>query len=109
MRCAGCHGCGGAYASHPRAPREPVSIVLALLIDRWWGEPPARFHPVVWMGYYLRRAGRGLPNHGPGMAFALGALWWLVGAGLVTAVYGFADVEIAKLPLWLNVVLTALL
>jgi adenosylcobinamide-phosphate synthase len=86
-----------------------VSIVLALLIDRWWGEPPARFHPVVWMGYYLRRAGRGLPNHGPGMAFALGALWWLVGAGLVTAVYGLADVEIAKLPLWLNIVLTALL
>jgi adenosylcobinamide-phosphate synthase len=86
-----------------------VSIVLALLIDRWWGEPPARFHPVVWMGYYLRRAGRGLPNHRAGMAFALGAVLWLVGAGVVTAVYGLAEVEMAKLPLWLNAMLTALL
>jgi adenosylcobinamide-phosphate synthase len=61
------------------------------------------------MGYYLRRAGRGLPNRSPGAAFALGALRWVVGAGLVTAVYGLADVEIAKLPLWLNLALTALL
>lgn len=86
-----------------------MSIILALLIDHWWGEPPARIHPVVWMGCYLRRAGRGLPNHGPGVAFALGALWWLVGAGLFALGYGIAGVEIAKLPLWLNVGLTALL
>src|SRR6266436_10148755 len=109
MRCAGCHGCGGAHASHPWAARVPVSIILALLIDRWWGEPPARFHPVVWMGSYLKRAGRGLPDRGPRMAFFLGTLYWLAGAALVAAAYGVAGAESAKLPPWLDIVLTAVL
>jgi adenosylcobinamide-phosphate synthase len=83
--------------------------MLALLIDRWWGEPPAPIHPVVWMGYYLKRIGRDLPNHTPGMAFIFGTLGWLVGAGLVAAAYAFAGLELAKLPGWLDVILTALL
>jgi adenosylcobinamide-phosphate synthase len=86
-----------------------VSIVLALLIDRWWGEPPARIHPVVWMGHYLKHAGRGLPDRGPRMAFFLGAICWLTGAALVAAVYGFAGVLIARLPFWLDLALTAIL
>jgi len=86
-----------------------VSIILALLIDRWWGEPPARFHPVVWMGSYLKRAGRGLPDRGPRKAFFLGTLYWLAGAALVAAVYGVAGAEFAKLPPWLDIVLTAVL
>src|SRR5258708_13358791 len=109
MRCAGCHGCDGADASHPWAARTPVSIILALLIDRGWGEPPARFHPVVWMGSYLKRAGRGLPDRGPRMAFFLGTLYWLAGAALVAAAYGVAGAESAKLPPWLDIVLTAVL
>ena len=83
--------------------------MLALLIDRWWGEPPARVHPVVWMGYYLKRIGRDLPDCTPGRAFFLGTLAWLVGAGLVAAVYGLAGLELAKLPRWLDMILTALL
>jgi adenosylcobinamide-phosphate synthase len=86
-----------------------VSIILALLIDRWWGEPPARIHPVVWMGYYLKRAGRGLPDHGPRTALFLGTTYWLAGAALVAAVYGFAGAGSAKLPPWLDIVLTAVL
>jgi adenosylcobinamide-phosphate synthase len=86
-----------------------VSIILALLIDRWWGEPPAPIHPVVWMGYYLKRVGRELPNHTPGMAFFFGTLGWLVGAGLAAAAYALAGLELAKLPGWLDVILTALL
>lgn len=86
-----------------------MSIILALLIDRWWGEPPAPIHPVVWMGYYLKRIGRDLPNCTPGMALFLGTLGWLVGAGLVAAVYGLAGLELAKLPPWLDMILTALL
>ena len=86
-----------------------MSIILALLIDRWWGEPPTPIHPVVWMGYYLKRIGRDLPDRTPGTAFFLGTLGWLVGAGLVAAAYGFAGLELAKLPHWLDVVLTALL
>jgi adenosylcobinamide-phosphate synthase len=86
-----------------------MTIVLALLIDRWWGEPPVRIHPVVWMGYYLKRAGGGLQNRGPRIAFLLGAMCWIVGAALVAAVYGYAGVVIAKLPLWLDIVVTAVL
>jgi adenosylcobinamide-phosphate synthase len=86
-----------------------VSIILALLIDRWWGEPPARLHPVVWMGHYLKRAGKGLPDRGPKMAFFLGTAYWLAGAVLVAAAYGYAGLVLARLPLWLDVSLTALL
>ena len=86
-----------------------MSIILALLIDRWWGEPPARLHPVVWMGQYLKHAGRSLPDHGPRMAFFLGGAYWLAGAVLVAAVYGFAGAGSAKLPAWLDMALTAVL
>jgi adenosylcobinamide-phosphate synthase len=86
-----------------------MTIILALLIDRWWGEPPARIHPVVWMGYYLKRAGGGLPDHGPRIAFLLGAMYWIVGAALVAVLYGYAGVVIVKLPLWLDIVVTAVL
>ena len=84
-----------------------MSIILALLMDRWWGEPPARFHPVVWMGSYLKRAGRGLPDHGPRRALLLGTLYWLAGAALVAAVYGVAGAGAATLPPWLDMILTA--
>lgn len=35
-------------------------MLLALFIDQWIGEPPPRWHPVVWMGNYLGWAGRWL-------------------------------------------------
>jgi adenosylcobinamide-phosphate synthase len=86
-----------------------VSIVLALLIDRWWGEPPARLHPVVWMGNYLKYAGKGLPDRGRTMAFILGTAYWLAGAALVAAAYAYAGILLARLPLWLDLLLTAVL
>jgi adenosylcobinamide-phosphate synthase len=86
-----------------------VIIILSLLIDRWWGEPPARLHPVVWMGHYLKRAGRDLPDRGPRAAFLLGAAFWVCGAGVIAALYGCADVLIGKLPVWLGVIVAALL
>jgi len=86
-----------------------VSIILALLIDRCCGEPPAGVHPVVWMGLYLKRAGRGLPDHGPRLAFILGAAYWLAGAALVAVPYAYAGFGLSKLPPWLDMVLTAVL
>ena len=86
-----------------------MSIVLALLIDRWWGEPPARLHPVVWMGTYLKYAGKGLPDRSPEMAFFLGTAYWLAGAALVAAAYAYAGILLARLPLWLDLLLTAVL
>jgi adenosylcobinamide-phosphate synthase len=79
-----------------------------MLIDHWWGEPPARLHPVVWMGSYLKRVGRVLPDRGPKMALALGSIYWLAGAAIVASVYGLAGILITKLPLWLSVLFTAI-
>lgn len=36
----------------------PFVPVLCLWIDRCFGEPSARWHPVAWMGHYLQWAGR---------------------------------------------------
>ncbi|WP_022797959.1 adenosylcobinamide-phosphate synthase CbiB [Thermus islandicus] len=51
-----------------------MSLLLALLLDALLGEPPPRFHPVVWMGRYLSWAWprvRGLWS---------GACYWALGA-----------------------------
>jgi adenosylcobinamide-phosphate synthase len=85
-----------------------MSIILALLIDRCWGEPPAYIHPVVWMGKYLKRVGRDLPDLAPAWAFVLGAACWLAGAILVAAAYGAVAYVCSTLPPWANIPLTAL-
>lgn len=68
-----------------------LALVVALAVDRWWGEPPVRFHPVVWMGNYLGWAGRHVQAHTNQstslpkdlIAFWLGALAWIGGAAIV--------------------------
>ena len=35
-----------------------VVLLLALWLDRRFGEPPVAIHPVVWMGNYLKACGR---------------------------------------------------
>lgn len=52
-------------------------ILLAFLFDLVFGEPPARFHPVVWMGGYLKRVRAYLPK-----TFLSGVLAWLCGAAV---------------------------
>jgi adenosylcobinamide-phosphate synthase len=68
-----------------------AAVPLALLIDFRLGEPPTRFHPVVWMGRYLGRAGCWLaPAQPPGGAdwtrFWLGAGLWLFAGAVVVAI-----------------------
>lgn len=68
-----------------------LAVLVALAVDRWLGEPPVRWHPVVWMGNYLGWAGRlvqcytlqdaSLPQDLK--AFWVGALAWIGGAALV--------------------------
>lgn len=85
-----------------------LAVLVALGVDRLWGEPPARLHPVVWMGCYLGWAGQciappvpaALPH--PWRAFALGALAWLLGAALVV-LSGWALVHaFGGAPQWLQ-------
>ncbi len=55
-------------------------LLLALGLDRLWGEPRAALHPVVWMGHYLRVCGGVAVRCRPVPAFVLGALAWSLGA-----------------------------
>ena len=86
------------------------ALLLALLVDRWLGEPPVRWHPVVWMGKYLGWAGRRLqrqaqPDGADYRSFWLGALVWLGGAAMVVV----AALSIEQLAMTMPLVLASLL
>ncbi len=66
-----------------------AALLFALAIDRCFGEPPARWHPVAWIGRYLGRASQcfapridSFPR-AAAIAFAAGAIAWCVGAAAV--------------------------
>lgn len=63
----------------------PLAMLVALLVDRLCGEPPAWAHPVVGMGRYLGVLGARLAAMPPTQAFVGGALAWLFGALLTAA------------------------
>ena len=66
-----------------------AALLLALAIDRWWGEPPAALHPVVWMGRALGPCGaRVAPAQATGRdlwSFWLAAVVWCALAAIVFA------------------------
>ena len=62
----------------------PLSMLIALLADRTFGEPPTWAHPVVGMGRYL--ALFKLTRLPPALAFIAGALAWLLGAAAVVLI-----------------------
>jgi adenosylcobinamide-phosphate synthase len=63
---------------------------LALAVDWWLGEPPAAWHPVVWMGKALQRGGERLAPTVPvaqdWRCFWLAALVWCALAAIVLIV-----------------------
>jgi adenosylcobinamide-phosphate synthase len=91
------------------------AVVVALALDLLWGEPPLRWHPVVWMGNWLAWAGRVAAPvvDAPGAAsqkfkpFVLGALFWSAGAALFSiAAWGLQSallVALLKLSPWVTV------
>lgn len=68
-----------------------LAVIVALLLDRLWGEPPTWAHPVVAMGRYLGLLGPRLVTLRPLVAFVGGALAWLVGATFVLGLALAAD------------------
>jgi adenosylcobinamide-phosphate synthase len=48
-------------------------VLLAAAMDVALGEPPARLHPVVWIGSLVERLRRTAPGHGPRTQLAWGA------------------------------------
>jgi len=90
-----------------------AALWLALAIDRWLGEPPARWHPVVWMGRYLDWVGQRIaPAVGTPVrklaGFAGGGIGWCVGAALVLAVACAVASGASRLPSWAAILLIGL-
>ncbi len=78
------------------APHMAAALLLALLMDVTWGEPPSWAHPVVGMGKYLSWCGKLLPGLRPFPAFGLGALAWLAGATLTGGLAWFAQLQMGS-------------
>ena len=91
-----------------------AALWIALAIDRWLGEPAARWHPVVWVGHYLGWAGRRIaPQAGgarsPDLArFASGVLAWCAGAAMVLLAAWAVVSAAGRLPGWAEALLLGL-
>lgn len=86
-----------------------LAIPVALAIDRLYGEPPARFHPVVAIGWYLRTAGDRLVHLAPAAAFIAGTLAWWVGAAAAAFLAAWIEARLLALPVWAAVPLLGVL
>ena len=68
----------------------PLALLVALAADRLWGEPPLRWHPVVWMGRALEAIGQRMAPTAPTgrdiRSFCLAALAWSALAAMVLVV-----------------------
>ena len=60
-------------------------LMVALWLDRRFGEPPVAVHPVVWIGRYLDACGHVTVRCPPVLALVLGAMAWCIGAVVVGA------------------------
>ncbi|QIL79092.1 cobalamin biosynthesis protein CobD [Diaphorobacter sp. HDW4A] len=91
-----------------------LALLIALVVDRWWGEPTARWHPVVWMGRALQRVGNATaPTEPTGRdmtSFWRAAVCWCVLALIGVAVAVLLQAAIlCYAPWWLACVLLGLL
>lgn len=78
-----------------------IACAAALALDRAFGEPPPRLHPVVGMGRYLGALGPRLLALAPRGAFVGGALAWLAGAhAVVLLAWVLQWALVLSLPWW---------
>ncbi|WP_225784826.1 adenosylcobinamide-phosphate synthase CbiB [Xenophilus sp. Marseille-Q4582] len=85
-----------------------AALWLALAVDRWLGEPPARWHPVVWMGRWLAACTPHVaPRAGSAAAdararpFIAGMLAWGLGACAATLAAATLQAALGRwLPGW---------
>lgn len=62
-----------------------MSVVVALVVDQVWREPPSRVHPTVAVGRALEHATRWVPAGPPPVARRRGTLVWCAGAATAVA------------------------
>ena len=82
-----------------------IAVLVALLLDKLWGEPPAWLHPVVYMGKLLGAVGQALAPRSEvekdWLRFTLAALAWCSMAALVFMLYWLLQVLLPLQPWWL--------
>ena len=82
-----------------------LALLVALLLDRLWGEPPVWLHPVVLMGKLLGCSGQALAPRvevqSDYLRFGLAAIVWCALAALFFMVYGLAQFMLGFAPWWL--------
>ncbi|HSV77895.1 MAG TPA: CobD/CbiB family cobalamin biosynthesis protein, partial [Ramlibacter sp.] len=82
-----------------------TALLVAFALDCVFGEPPARWHPVVWMGRWLAWSGRRAAPPAdapaaPARDFLAGALAWNLGACLVLLAAIALQAALLFLPWW---------
>jgi adenosylcobinamide-phosphate synthase len=82
-----------------------IALLIAFVIDHFFGEPPARLHPVVWIGNFLNWAAANvLPkaitdeNAVDSPSFIAGAIVWIASAALILIVTCGLQGVILQLP-----------
>jgi adenosylcobinamide-phosphate synthase len=82
-----------------------IAVLVALLLDRLWGEPPAWLHPVVYMGKLLDVLGKYIAPDADyphdWIRFISGMMAWCALAALIFIVYGLIQFFLPYQPWWL--------
>ena len=81
-----------------------MAVLVALALDRLWGEPPVWLHPVVYMGRLLGVVGKWIAPCADysrdWMRFGVGMIAWCALAALVFVIYGTIQWLLLWLPSW---------
>ena len=93
-----------------------AAVPIALLIDRLLGEPPKRWHPVVWMGHYLGWMGGRIAPYADAVTagardlkcFSAGTIAWWSGVAIVLIVSYSVNAVAQRLPGWAAALLLGL-
>lgn len=90
-----------------------IAVLVALLLDKLWGEPPLWLHPVVYMGKALGLLGQWVAPRSEiardYKRFVLAALVWCALAAIVFIVYGLLQFVLPYAFWWLPGVLAGVL
>ena len=79
-------------------PSHPATLILALIIDLVWGDPPNNLHPVAWMGTFIAKMQQFRPHGDAVREFSFGTLLTLAGASLSAGIGAVAGNLLTTLP-----------
>jgi adenosylcobinamide-phosphate synthase len=88
-------------------PHPLAVLLLAVLLDLAFGDPPNAVHPVSWMGSAVALATSWRPQTGRLLPFLQGALLMLVGTGAVIATGFCLCLLVRQLPIFLSILAEA--